>query len=145
MILTKDEITYALSAYLRVSRASAMILLESLKVLVNALEHGRQGPFFPIDTSQDIKNDVLKGYETIQTDKLSKLQKKVKIDGQNRKNFTDIDNKKIYEILKDEKEKGITHSSLRLKSLVPGYTTNQYSNAIGRFYYHIKRDKATFD
>ena len=140
MILTKEEIVHALADYLRISRAAALILIESMKVMIDAVEKGRQEIYFPKDTPQNVQDDILKRYALIETDKLKKKENPVEII--EKKNLTGTDQNKIFEILMTERKKNIKHSSLRLKTLVPGYTINQYSNVISRFSYHMKNKTA---
>ena len=140
MILTKEEIVHALADYMRISRAAALILIESIKVMIDAVEKGRQEIYFPKDTPQNVQDDILKGYASVETDKLKKKGNPVEII--ERKNLTGTDQNKIFEILMTERKKNIKHSSLRLKTLVPCYTINQYSNVISRFSYHMKNKTA---
>lgn len=133
MILTKEEISHALADYLRISRASAMILIESMKVMVDAVDHGRrEGIYFPKDTPQPIQDSILRGYATVEAKDLQKIIHK-KIKEVKAPTLAGEDLKKIFEILTKEQEHKISFSALRLKTLVPGYSMAQYSNAIGRF------------
>lgn len=112
-----------------------MILIESMKVMVDAVDHGRrEGMYFPKDTPQPIQGNILRGYNTVDTIDLQKIiKRKPKKEVEKHPPLKGEDLNKIFEILTLEGEKDMTPSAFRLKTIVPGYSTAQYSNAIGRF------------